>query len=196
MMTHQTIAWEWLAGLGLEHLVLAEHETAIRAEGWVVGQLVGSQLAGEVIKVHYAVTCKPDWGFVEAKLEMDSQKEGRQVLAITRGEDGAWQVNGEVRADLAGCTEIDIRTTPFTNTLPIRRLQYEVNAPQTMTVAFIKAPTLAVEAVRQEYTKLDEAGSRFRYRNLESGYTADLTVDAAGLVVDYPEAWRRIGVGS
>jgi uncharacterized protein len=187
-MTIQTIAWEWLSGLGLEHLVLTEHKDGIRAEGWVVGQL-----AGEVIKVLYAVTCKADWRFVEAKLEMDSQKEGRQVLAIARGQNGTWVVNGEVQLDLASCTEIDIRATPFTNTLPIRRLKFEVNVPQTMTVAFIKAPTLAVEAVRQEYTKLDEAGSRFRYRNLESGYTADLTVDASGLVVDYPEAWRRIG---
>jgi len=187
-MTTQTIAWEWLSGLGLEHLVLTEPKDGICAEGWVVGQL-----GGEVIKVHYAVTCKADWGFVEAKLEMESQKEGRQVLVIARGADGAWTVNGEARADLAACTEIDIRATPFTNTLPIRRLRYEVNVPQTMTVAFIKAPTLAVEAVRQEYTKLDEAGSRFRYRNLESGYTAELTVDAAGLVVEYPEAWRRVG---
>ena len=62
-----------------------------------------------------------------------------------------------------------------------------------MTLAFSKAPILAVEAVRQEYTQLDEAGSRFRYRNLESGYTVDLTVDEAGLVLTYPEAWRRVG---
>lgn len=187
-MTQQTIAWEWLAGLGLEHLVLTENATEIQAESWVVGQL-----GGQVIKVHYTVASSRQWQFREARLEMQAGEGALQMLEIAREADGGWRVNGEARPDLAACTEIDIRATPFTNTLPIRRLGFEVGVPQAMTVAFIKAPTLAVEAVRQDYTKLDAAGSRFRYRNLESGYTAELTLDADGLVVEYPEAWRRVG---
>ena len=46
-----------------------------------------------------------------------------------------------------------------------------------------------VEPAAQDYTKLGP--TRFRYRSLSSGFTADLTVDADGLVVEYPPFWRR-----
>lgn len=188
LVTQQIIAWEWLTGPGLEHLILSETQASIHAQGWVVGAL-GQGL----IKVQYAVTCNPAWQFQHAHLTLYSAEDGEQPMRIAREPAGAWVVNGEARPDLAGCTEIDIRATPFTNTLPIRRLRYEVGVPQTMTVAFIKAPTLEVVAIDQEYTKLNAEGSQFRYRNLSSGFTAELNVDAAGVVLDYAGAWRRIG---
>jgi hypothetical protein len=107
---------------------------------------------------------------------------------------GYWSVDGQSRPDLAGCSDIDIMVTPFTNTLPIRNLGLRVNQPKAIRVAYIKVPDLDVSPMDQEYTWLDpdEPPTRFRYRNLTSGYTAELTVDRDGLVIDYPGIWRQI----
>jgi hypothetical protein len=95
---------------------------------------------------------------------------------------------------LAGCTQIDIRATPFTNTLPIRGLDLQPEVETPLQVAYIPIPRLEALAVRQSYTRLDPADppARFRYRSLDSGFTADLLVDGQGLVVDYPGIWRRV----
>jgi hypothetical protein len=42
----------------------------------------------------------------------------------------------------------------------------------------------------QRYTCLEP--QLYRYESVESGYTANLKVDTDGLVLEYPEAWRRV----
>ena len=42
---------------------------------------------------------------------------------------------------------------------------------------------------QQRYTNL--GGGRYRFESLDDDFTADLTVDEAGLVVDYPGLFRR-----
>jgi len=61
-------------------------------------------------------------------------------------------------------------------------------------VAWVLLPALTIQVARQEYTRLErgEAGERWRFRALESGFTAELAVDGQGVVRDYPEIARRI----
>ena len=49
-------------------------------------------------------------------------------------------------------------------------------------------PTL--KRVRQRYTQLEEIV--YRYENLDSSYRKEVTVDGAGLVMLYPEAFERV----
>ena len=98
---------------------------------------------------------------------------GDRTLELDRAEDGGWIVDGRARPDLAPCRDIDIMVTPFTNSLPIRRLAWVPDAVQVIEAAYIRLP------------------DRFRYRNLASGFTAELAVDGDGLVLDYPGVWRR-----
>ena len=46
----------------------------------------------------------------------------------------------------------------------------------------------------REYTLLERQpdGARWRFRSLDDGFTAELSVDAAGLVRDYPGIARRL----
>jgi hypothetical protein len=119
-------------------------------------------------------------------------------VRLERDAGGAWRVDGMERGDLAGCIDIDIRATPFTNTLPIRRQAMAAGAPTRLRMAYIDVPGLAVSALDQEYTRLDPAAPprRFRYRNLLTPFEAELAVDEDGVVVDYPPVWRRRGGGS
>jgi len=184
---HRDIVWEWVDRAGLEHLSLDIAPDGIAADGLVV-----VALDGRPVRLRYSVRCDAQWVFREASLAVDLDGTQRN-LALTRDANGHWRVDGGERADLDSCTDIDIMTTPFTNTLPIRRLALPPDAATVLRVVYIRIPELSVEAFDQEYTRLDPATPprRFRYRSLASGFTAELAVDSDGLVIDYPGLWRR-----
>ena len=174
------IVWEWLDRPGLEHLSLQIGPTAVTAEGLVLVQL------GPVpVRLASRVELDGAWQFRHAHLTAGAER----VLDLARAADGAWTVDGLARPDLAGATDIDIMVTPFTNSLPIRRLHFEPGEPQAIKVAYIALPDLTVAPAAQDYTLL--APDRLRYRSLSSDFEAELTVDGDGLVVDYPPIWRR-----
>ncbi len=93
---------------------------------------------------------------------------------------------------LDGCTEVDIMITPFTNTLPIRRLNLNLGESREISVAYIGLPGLKLSHMQQRYTCLshDENGGTYRYESLKSGFTAELRVDTDSLVVDYPNIFE------
>ncbi len=180
------IVWEWVQRPGLEHLRLTIGEEVIAAEGVIV-----ATLDDQLFRLRHAILCDGKWRFREARLSLDSD-ETRRELTLIRDESG-WRANGETRGDLSLCEEIDLMGSPYTNTLPIRRLRLAANEARRIRVAYIRLPDLVVEPVEQEYTRLDaaEPPRRFRYRGITSDFTADLTVDAEGIVRDYPPIWRR-----
>lgn len=179
------IAWEWADRPGLEHCTIAATPTGLAADG-----LALFVLEGKTWRLRYRLECDGGWRFTRAELALDDGGAPR-VLTLEHGP-GGWLVDGRAQADLGPCIDIDIRATPLTNTLPLRRLDLAEGVPQTATVAYVSIPDLAVSPVRQRYTRLAGTG-RYRYENLENGFVADLTVDADGLVVDYPGPWRRRG---
>ena len=58
-------------------------------------------------------------------------------------------------------------------------------------MAWVDGTALTVRAQAQAYTRLDDRLYRFESLN-GSGFTADLTVDEDGIVIDYPRLFRRI----
>ena len=180
------IVWEWLDRPGLEHLSLHVGGEGIVADGIVVVDL------DRAVRLRYRVLCDAAWRVRSASLSVEAGKTLRTV-ELLRDEAGAWRVDGAGRPDLDGCEEIDIQATPFTNTLPIRRLKLHPGLPHRLRVAYILVPSLTVEPGEQEYTRLDPSDPprRFRYRNPGNGFVAELDVDADGLVVGYGAIWRR-----
>ncbi|HLZ67357.1 MAG TPA: putative glycolipid-binding domain-containing protein [Aliidongia sp.] len=181
------IVWEWLDRPGLEHLALEVGPDAVRASGLVV-----VQLGPEPLRVAYDVALDGTWRFERARLIVEGRGTST-ALAIEHAADGRWTVDGRERPDLADCVDIDIMASPFTNSLPIHRLDLEPGQPRTLQVAYVRLPELSVEAMAQAYTRLDpgDPPTAFRYLSCASGFTADLAVDGDGLVVDYPGIWRR-----
>ncbi len=177
------IVWEWADRPGLEHCTITATPMGVAADG-----LALFVLDGTTWRLRYRLACDAGWRFTAGELTLDGGGPPRS-LALEHGADG-WLVDGRPRPNLDGCVDIDIRATPLTNTLPLRRLDLAEDVPQAATVAYVSIPDLAVSPVRQRYTRLAGAG-RYRYENLDNGFTADLTVDADGLVVDYPGPWRR-----
>jgi len=89
-----------------------------------------------------------------------------------------------------GCIDVDVMAATFTNTLPIRRLGLAIGQSHEIRAAFIVVPSLEVQPARHRYTRL--APNEYRYEGVETGFTAVLTVDDAGVVIDYPALSRRV----
>jgi hypothetical protein len=87
---------------------------------------------------------------------------------------------------LADALDVDLYDSPLTNTLPIRRLGLAENEDRDIDVAYVDVPSLTVTRAAQRYTRTSTG-----YRYEAGSFTADLTVDAAGLVTDYADLWRR-----
>jgi len=184
------VMWAPWTGAGLEHLALACDEEGVRADGVVIGVEGGFRF-----RVRYEVRCDAGWRVREASVVLLASA-GASVRLFTDGE-GHWTMpGGEPVPALDGCTDADISATPFTNTLPIRRLGLEPGEYANLEVAYVDVPGMRVELSRQRYTCLErgEHGGLYRYEDegLFHGFTADLPVDADGLVLDYPGLFRRV----
>ncbi len=102
---------------------------------------------------------------------------------------------GIVDADaLDEALDCDLGMCPLTNTMPIRRLgvQTDTAAEHSLTMAWIDMPSLEVIAGPQIYTGID--ADYVRYTSGTRDFTAELTVDEDGLVIDYPQLAERTAV--
>jgi hypothetical protein len=122
----------------------------------------------------------------------------RPVIELLANGEGRWNGRGgEPLPELDGCIDVDISATPFTNTLPIRRLGLEPGESEELVVTYVRVPELLVGPERQRYGCLEAQadGGLYRFEALTSGFTAELPVDAEGLVIDYPGLFRRAWSG-
>src|SRR5947209_854617 len=172
------VVWAATRWPGLDHLHLRVDADEVHADGVVIG--VADNRA---FRARYRVRCTPKWQVRDVHIMLlDS---GEHVLHITSDGEGHWQADhGTPLPQLDGCLDVDISATPFTNTLPIRRLRLQIGESSELSVAYIELPSLELTADRQRYTAL--ASDLYRYEGLTTDFTADLSNDKDGLVVEYP----------
>ncbi|MDQ3913134.1 MAG: putative glycolipid-binding domain-containing protein [Actinomycetota bacterium] len=185
------VMWAPWEGPGLEHLRLVTSEGGIVADGLVIG-LEGRR----PFRIRYEIRCDGLWRVRELRAEAPDLE--RPVIELLADGGGHWKGGGgEPLPELDGCIDVDISATPFTNTLPIRRLGLEPGESEELAVAYVRVPELLVGPERQRYGCLEARGSGvlYRFEALPSGFTADLPVDAEGLVLDYPGLFRRAWSG-
>jgi uncharacterized protein len=182
------VAWE---GPGLEHLRLVPHEEGVVANGLVIG-LEG----GRPFRISYEIRCDRRWRVREVRaVAPDSE---RPVLDLLADGEGRWKRRGgEPVPELNGCIDVDISATPFTNTLPIRRLGLKPGESEELAVTYVRVPELLVGPEKQRYGCLEARidGGLYRFEALPSGFTAELPVDHDGLVIHYPRLFRRAWSG-
>ena len=189
-MERQVMWYPW-TGPGLEHLRLFQRQEDIVADGLILG--VTEQMP---FRVRYEIRCDLQWRVRAIHLSpLDDSP--RSLHFFTDGA-GNWTAkNGEALPLLNGCLDVDISATPFTNTLPIRRLALQSGSSATLSMVYIRIPQMEVEVTQQRYTCLDttSSGGRYRFESLMNGishFTAELPVDQHGLVLDYPGLFRRV----
>jgi hypothetical protein len=169
-------------GQGLEHLLLG----ARAADSLILG----FDDAGRPYRLHYTYAWDEQWQLQTLRLEVTTAQTTRALQLSADGQ-GRWRDGaGHALPALAGCRDLDLWPTPSTNTLAIRRLGLALQERREIRVVYVAAPALTVTVMRQAYTRLGER--QYRYENVDSEYQVDLTVDAEGVVLDYPGLFRRL----
>jgi hypothetical protein len=114
------------------------------------------------------------------------------VIDLVSDGTGRWRnAGGPALPDLDGAIDVDLSVTPFTNTLPIRRLDLAEGQRADIRAVYVHFPDLGLTIDRQRYTCL-KRGSQYRYESLDSDFVRDIEIDADGLIVTYPGLFRRI----
>jgi uncharacterized protein len=184
------VLWAAWDGRGLEHLQLTTTDSIVRADS----AILAVDDAGRPFRARYVIDCDHEWRVSRARIEVLA--EPVRTLDLRTDGQGRWMDAASHRPlPLDGCVDIDIYPSPFTNTLAIQRhFTIAAGLAVTIDVAWVALPELTIHRVPQEYTLLERRpdGTRWRFRALDSGFTAELEIDGHGLVRDYPEIARRV----
>jgi hypothetical protein len=169
----------------------------------------GTQLGAEPapFRVDYRLEA-PD--FVTRQLELTSIADGwRRHLTLRHDGEGSWNADVDDEGDVPGgpwdgslpdlseALDIDIQNSPLTNTMPILRHGFHREGSADLLMAFVTTPSLRVEASpqRYEHVRATEDGSVVRYISRDGDFTAELELDADGLLRFYPRLARRVEPG-
>lgn len=184
----RTARWSDWDGQGLEHCVLERDRTGMTLEGVVAGTRQGRYGARYRVRTDAALRTR----------EVVLHYVGGPSLHVVVDDDGRWTdaLRDEFVGALDGCVDVDIGVTPATNALPIARLGLEAQQHADIVAAYVPLPnqlegTFLPRAADQRYTCL-QPGRRYRYEGLFRGFAAELDIDEAGLVLDYPDTFRRV----
>ena len=148
-------------------------------EGWTATGEVGREA------VTYVVRLSATWQVRQFMLFRDAADPD---LWLGTDGGGRWgEVNGAHRPDLDGCTDLYLAATPFSHTIPIRRLPVAVGEGLEVRAARVDVEMLGVVPVRQRYHHTAD-----RTWRLDTGDT-ELTfdVDQYGLPNDVPPDFHR-----
>jgi hypothetical protein len=197
----------FLVWTGVEEWLTEAAEVELGEEGL---RASGSQLGAEPAAFRVDYRLEAPEGYVTRELELTATAEGwSRHLLLSHDGSGAWHAdvsdegdvpggawNGEL-PDLSGALDIDIENSPLTNTMPILRHGFQREGSGDFVMAFVRMPTLRVEASPQRYEHIrpTDRGSVVRYISRDGDFTADLEIDTDGLLEFYPRLARRIQPG-
>ena len=144
---------------------------------------VSSVIEGFEEECAYELEADSKWAFRALNIRF-----GGRTVAVAYDDD-QWRVNGAPRCDLSEAREVDISVSPFSNTLPIRRMQLTVGESVDIVTAYVTLPDLAVTTDPQRYTRVSE--TEYLYESRDSDFRRTISVDEGGLVIDYPGLFKR-----
>ena len=142
----------------------------------------------KIYKVEYHIKTNQNWETVFLEIHSRHNNLVQSILLEGDGK-GNWMSNGEKAEQFAGCIDVDIPLTPFTNTLPIRRLHLQPGQSAEIQVIYCDLLLQQVTPVRQKYAGL--SATKYHYENVPNDFEATIEVDEEGLVIDYPSLFVR-----
>ncbi len=173
---------------GFEVLFLQEDAGGYRFDGHSTGLE-----DGEAWAVRYSILVDEAWATRSAHVVGRSSRGEHEVRLETDGA-GGWRVDGAPAPELAGCPDVDLEASAFTNALPVSRLRLPVGARADVPAAWVRALDLRVERLEQVYARVEDgaAGPRYDYEAPDLGFKARLAYDRSGVVLDYPGIALRV----
>ena len=138
--------------------------------------------------IQYEITVNPDWRTRSARVVGRSASAPRRVLTLEADGAGRWRIDGQPAPQLDGCLDVDLESSALTNAFPVHRLGLQVGQGASAPAAYVRALGLSVERLEQHYRRLDDNGTRQRYRYAAPAFefACELLYDEAGLLLEYP----------
>ncbi len=177
------ISWRRIDGSATEQAIVFEEQTGLRLEG-----TIHSAIENQSMNTQYRIETDRGWGTRSVWIKVEQDQEKRELSLVVDLLLRWWDGDEEIGV-LAGCEFVDLQISPLTNTFPLRRENIPVGDSRLVTAAWIRFPDLALQPVRQRYTRLSE--DTYHFEDLDSGYSAELWVDSRGFVIRYDEIWER-----
>ena len=178
----KTIIWEAIAWKGRERCQIAYLDNR-----YIVKSELNGRLEKTSFNLQYKLEINAGWNI--ESVHIDSMQNTKKLVNLGKDAKSRWiNEQSEPLIEFSNCTDIDISLSPFTNTLPIRRLTFDRQSREAITVIYIDLPSGEIKPMKQWYTKLKNR--RYKYED-ETGYTNTITVDENGFVIDYPNLFER-----
>lgn len=187
--------WQGDDGRALESVRVLLGGTGLRA----LGRMVRAPLDGPAFTASYRLFAD-ETGVLSRLSVTSTTSERERNLTLNHTEDGYWLLDtgsadgGGPRAEFDGALDVDLAYSPLFNALPVRRLGlHRQPGDQVLPMVFVSLPTLEVTLVSQRYrTVATLDGDRARVNFSSDVFSADLLIDADGMVVDYPDLAKRL----
>ena len=151
--------------------------------GWILSGTALFLHDGAPCQLDYEIRCNERWETISGKVVGHVGKEAVSIdVGVLPG--GVWRSNGLEVPAVRGAVDLDLNFSPSTNLLPIRRLNLAVGQEAAVRAAWLRFPSFVFEPLEQTYRRID--ATTYRYASAGGRFTADLTVNEAGLVTFYP----------
>jgi hypothetical protein len=170
--------WRRLDDPGLEILSVSTTVSGISVQGYCIDAGI------DPFVVRHQWMLDANWRSKSLHLVVTHQGQDR-TLRIERLGDTSWRVDGQDRADLQGCEELDLSFTPICNGIALRRFKLPINGQADMTALYVRAPTLYLAPSRQRYLRTGQRAYRYIDLGVSAGFEAALQVDAELMIEHY-----------
>ncbi|MFB2556734.1 putative glycolipid-binding domain-containing protein [Herbiconiux liangxiaofengii] len=182
----RSLAWVPASHPGFEGATVTISPRGSIAVGHITAEATAE---GGAYDVDYRIECDEAWR--TRHVRVTESFTSRSVELWSTG-DGHWNGDdGRLLLGLIDAIDVDLSATPFSNTLPVRRLGLALGQSADIVAAYIDIPSLRVSADRQRYTRTGP--STYRYSSIDGSFVSDVEVDDEGFVVDYPGLFSRVG---
>jgi uncharacterized protein len=188
--------WQRETDTGCEFAEIDLRSDRLTAQGVAIGSL----------PVPYRLDYLLETGeeFVTTLLDVTSRGQGWERTLLLRGDGkGSWTIDahadgsvdlpapGGDSSALGGLVDCDLGLSPVTNLMPIMRHDLVIGEGCVeLNTAWVSVPDLRVLPDGQRYTAI--SANKIRYEALDGSFSALITVDDDGVVVDYPGIAHQI----
>ena len=156
----------------IETLVLTERPKGIFVKSTIINH------DEKHFTIKYTLTLDASWRVKTLNLELLDTKE---KIKLESDGHGNWSNDTGIIPKLHGAIDIDITATPFTNTIPIRRLKLGMKQQAEILVVYVTIPELSFDIDRQRYTRVSKY--IYLFEQINNNFTRKIKVDKDGLVV-------------
>ncbi|MFI2487427.1 putative glycolipid-binding domain-containing protein [Promicromonospora kroppenstedtii] len=165
--------------------VLLGHTTAVEGEhAWSVGYRIDVDRHWRTRRAEIeAVTAAGALRTVLERADLDTNPDAEPAPAPPR-----WLVDGVPAPRLDGCLDVDLESSAVTNTLPVHRLDLSPGRTYQAPAAFVRAEDLGIRRIEQDYRFRERTPDALLldYASATFDVACVLTLDTAGLVLEYP----------